>query len=91
MTESFSCRRCRKDHETLEARYADDERLLTLYMKKLPIRGWSGKMDCSEKEYAIRVSPWRRAAAERARERSIAGQGRARVAESTSQTNVVRK
>jgi hypothetical protein len=41
--------------ETLEQRYADDPELLRLYKKKLPMRGWAGKKDATEKEYVRRV------------------------------------
>jgi len=68
MTKTFYCRRHDKDHPTLEQEYRGDNRLLDLYMRKLPIRGWAGKMTCAEKEYVLRVTPWRQAAAERARE-----------------------
>ena len=72
MTESFYCRRCKREHETLEARYAGDDALLDFYMKKLPKQGWAGRMDCTEKEYVLRVTPWRRERAQAARERFIA-------------------
>ena len=66
MDPSFPCRRCSKPHETLEARYEGDERLLAFYQRKLPQRAWAGQLDCTEREYVLRVSPWRRALAERA-------------------------
>ena len=64
MMESFYCSRPKKRHPTLEKEYEGDDGLLSLYMKKLPIKGWSGKMTCAEKEYVLRVTPWRRRAAE---------------------------
>ena len=69
MTESFYCSRHKRHHPTLEKEYEGDDIFLDLYMRKLPIKGWAGKMTCAEKEYVLRVTPWRRKAAERARER----------------------
>lgn len=74
MTETFLCPRCGKTHETLEARYAGDEALLALYQKKLPRKGWAGMLDCTEREYIMRVSPSRRAAADRGRAKGFPGQ-----------------
>ncbi len=71
-TETFMCPRCGRTHETLEARYAGDEHLLSLYQRKLPRMGWAGALDCTEREYVMRVSPWRRALADRAREAPFA-------------------
>ena len=73
MDTSFLCRRCDRVHETLEARYAGDEGLLAFYQKKLPQRAWAGRLDCTEREYVMRVSAWRRALARRASGAFIAG------------------
>ena len=70
---TFLCHRCKRPHETLETRYAGDERLLAFYQRKLPQRAWAGQLDCIEREYVLRVSPWRRALAKRASGAFIAG------------------
>lgn len=72
--DTFRCPRCDKEHETLEARCEGDGALLALYQRKLPRRGWAGKLDCTEREYVMRASAWRRALAERGREAPFAGQ-----------------
>ena len=66
--DSFYCSRHKKHHPTLEKEYEGDDVLLDLYKRKLPVKAWAGKMTCAEKEYAMRVSPGRQKAAERARE-----------------------
>jgi len=72
--ESFFCSRHNREHPTLEKEYEGNDRLLVLYRRKLPIKGWAGHLTCAEKEYVLRVTPWRRKAAERARERFMAKQ-----------------
>ena len=72
MTKPFYCRRCRKDHQVLEEKYRGDTRLLEFYKRRLPKQGWGGVLDCTEKEYVLRVTPWRRERAQAARERFIA-------------------
>lgn len=56
----FNCTRCRTDHETLEERYADDPELLEFHRRKLPRRGWAGKLDCTEREHVRRSRRQRR-------------------------------
>ena len=50
----FYCGRCRAEHETLEERYVSDRKLLGMYRRKLPVRGWPGQVDCTEREYIKR-------------------------------------
>lgn len=45
------CRRCQRRHETLEARYEDDEVLLGFMRRNLPRRNWAGLRDCTEKHF----------------------------------------
>ncbi len=51
----FFCDKHNVEHPTLEERYEGDPGLLAFYQKKLPIRGWAGKMDCTEKEWVRRA------------------------------------